>query len=121
MANSSVPPENVNASMLLDKLLDLAQALLGSIQQLEDMVEREKRSFQRFLEAKLFRHHKDMEHSLEGLREEVHSLCDQVSALEISRSGNAQHGLGGAASSAALERKRTCRSRGSDDVGHGRC
>lgn len=95
MACNSNSHENLNAAAVIDKLLDATQALLASIQNLKDMVETQRCSFQLFLEDKLLSHRAYMENSLDELREEVHSLSSWMAALEVSSSPSNRMAIGG--------------------------
>lgn len=78
-------------TVVIKMMVNATQALLDSINRLEDMVEWQRTSLQLFIEENILTHHVKIEDTLDDLKEEIPLLLDQVSALDVSpstRKGN---------------------------------
>lgn len=107
--------------MVLGRLLNASHALLVSISKLKDMVERQRLSFQLFLEAKLLRHQVEMEQMVDELRGEIRTVGVRLAALEITGNGNPQKTMVEEGPNATIGGKRTRRLRGDDTNANNCC
>lgn len=99
-------------------MLDSSQGLIASFQNLEDIVECERNSFQIFLEEKLLVHHVEMDFSLNKMKEEIFHLCSHVSTLEFYSSSSSITLPDNNGIRVPTTFKRSCHLRGSNENGH---